>query len=946
LNTIGLMLLGSIAHATVFALAGALFYLAFRRSGPAAGALSAASSLFFMAIVSVVVLGPWPVWWTIASPRSGAPAQAPGSASASPGGAQAQVERLANGAALPNVAPQFAADRNRAAQAPPRESTTAFLEELFRAMTVPAEAQRFSMRSWPEWLAVGFFASLCLGFARLGLGVLAVARLRSRSRPIDDGFLDEEIQLLRAELSCIQTVEVRESSELETPATLGWRQPLLLLPFDWRDWSQTELRAVLAHELAHVIRGDFLTGLIAQISVAIHFYHPLAHWLAKRLRLEQELAADAWGAAFSGGGPTYLVTLAQMALRREDRSLAGPARAFLPSRGTLITRIEMLRNSNVFGIRPLPFPARAAMFGMLAALGLAVAGLRGPAGPMRLQAESVRAEGGRVSRQEGPRGNAGTFDFSLLPAETKMVLAVQAAALLETAEAKALVRSMQRGPNSNSPFVIPLEETDQLVLFWEGLPEPPGQPGSSSFVPHPSGIVIHSSKTQDWKTSLTQNFGSPHERQVDGQTYLGFTKPFLPDWCALTPDDRTLVLAGEDTLRDLIRDRKTPAPKRAWDQALDNSAKGHIFAAFETRWLRRRLAQAAPPGGPQPWPFGAKLETIAPLLEKAQAYVVSIDASRGINVDIRAVTMGDDNAKPVAETMHAVITLARNMVEGLKNDSSSESLPVPTKFALEIARSLLSRAKVETSSNVVSLHSNTTVEFVDVVKQLAPAVTKARTAARRTMSVNNLKQIGLAFHNYAQVKGHFPSPALLGGEQKKFPYSWRVAILPYLDQEPLYRQYHFDEPWDGPNNRLLLEKMPAVYSVPGPDGTPSSRTNASYYVFAGETTAVGSPWVPERKNSETTFAQITDGFSNTILAVEWQGNIPWTKPDDIPFDPNGAITPPALGGSWPDGFNALMGDGSVRAFKKEIDPNTLKALITRAGGEVISEQAINPTRPR
>ena len=102
------------------------------------------------------------------------------------------------------------------------------------------------------------------------------------------------------------------------------------------------------------VRGDFLTGLIAQISVALHFYHPLAHWLAKRLRLEQELAADAWGAALSGGSPTYLVTLAQMALRREDRSLAGPARAFLPSRGTLVTRIEMLRNNHVFRIGVLP----------------------------------------------------------------------------------------------------------------------------------------------------------------------------------------------------------------------------------------------------------------------------------------------------------------------------------------------------------------------------------------------------------------------------------------------------------------------------------------------------------------------------------------------------------------------------------------------------------------
>ena len=100
--------------------------------------------------------------------------------------------------------------------------------------------------------------------------------------------------------------------------------------------------------------------------------------------------------------------------------------------------------------------------------------------------------------------------------------------------------------------------------------------------------------------------------------------------------------------------------------------------------------------------------------------------------------------------------------------------------------------------------------------------------------------------------------------------------------------------------------------------------------------------MPGGKNSEVTFAQITDGLSNTILAVEWQGNIPWTKPEDIPFDPNGAI--PVLGGFWPDGFNVLMGDGSVRAFKKEIDPNTLKALITRAGGEVITEEAFNPTR--
>ena len=271
--------------------------------------------------------------------------------------------------------------------------------------------------------------------------------------------------------------------------------------------------------------------------------------------------------------------------------------------------------------------------------------------------------------------------------------------------------------------------------------------------------------------------------------------------------------------------------------------------------------------------------------------------------------MGADDAKPVAETMQAVITLAHNMVDGLKNDSSSQSMSVPMRHTLEIARSLLSQSRIETSSNVVSLHSNTGVELVDVVKLLAPAVTTARTAARRSMSVNNLKQIGLAFHNYHSVNGRLPSPALLGGEQEKFPYSWRVALLPFLEHEPLYRQYHFDEPWDGPHNRLLIEQMPAVYSLPGPDGTPSSRTNPSYAVFAGETTAVGSALGAGRQNSDATFARITDGLSNTILAVEWQGNVPWTKPDDIPFNPDGPL--PALGAFWPDGFNALLCDGSV-----------------------------------
>src|SRR5262249_47446930 len=102
-------------------------------------------------------------------------------------------------------------------------------------------------------------------------------------------------------LACRRRIEVRQTDDLTTAATVGWWRPLLLLPADWQGWSAAELRAVLAHEIAHILRADYATWLLARLSVALHFYHPLVRWLAGRLQLQQELAADALGALGAGG---------------------------------------------------------------------------------------------------------------------------------------------------------------------------------------------------------------------------------------------------------------------------------------------------------------------------------------------------------------------------------------------------------------------------------------------------------------------------------------------------------------------------------------------------------------------------------------------------------------------------------------------------------------------
>ena len=140
-------------------------------------------------------------------------------------------------------------------------------------------------------------AGCCL--ASLLLGLWGVRDYRRRSVAIGDPNLLAEVELLCRSLSVAGHVEVRELSSAagSTAAAAGWLRPFILFPHDWRSWSSLEHRAVLAHELAHIARADYASGIVAQLGLALHFYHPLIHWMVARLRLQQELAADALGAA-------------------------------------------------------------------------------------------------------------------------------------------------------------------------------------------------------------------------------------------------------------------------------------------------------------------------------------------------------------------------------------------------------------------------------------------------------------------------------------------------------------------------------------------------------------------------------------------------------------------------------------------------------------------------
>jgi len=220
---------------------------------------------------------------------------------------------------------------------------------------------------------------------------------------------------------------------------------------------------------------------------------------------------------------------------------------------------------------------------------------------------------------------------------------------------------------------------------------------------------------------------------------------------------------------------------------------------------------------------------------------------------------------------------------------------------------------------------------------LLPAVSSAREAGRRAQCSNNLHQIALALLTYEETNKAFP-PAYTVDKKGKPLLSWRVHILPQMDERALYLQFHLDEPWDSEHNRKLIAAMPPLFRCPSGQPLPGKTTYLTVRgkdtIFPGSEKGIG-------------LAQIRDGTSYTILVVEAgdQSAVDWTRPDDFVPDPKQPTK--GLLGHHPNGFNVAFADASIHFLSAAIDPNVLRALFTRNGGEPVDTDLLyGPPRRR
>lgn len=372
-------------------------------------------------------------------------------------------------------------------------------------------------------------------------------------------------------------------------------------------------------------------------------------------------------------------------------------------------------------------------------------------------------------------------------------------------------------------------------------------------------------------------------------------------------DDKTVLCGTLDAVKQMIATHKAGNAGSS-DIAGQLESSADISLVFDLKSQSALMGQAA------------MLNPMLGLLQQIQSVALQVNVTGN---------SGDKLIELVATALDDQIAgaLSKLASDGLAQGKQTlASIPLGEdvdKSLQDMVREIVRSAEIRNNGDRIEFLIPVPEGFDTLPKLLEPAMKKAASAAVEMNRQNKLKQIGLAFHNHHDTHGKLPGAGRSAND--KDGLSWRVHLLPWLDQLELYNEFNLDEPWDSETNKALIEKMPDMFKFD--DATPAGKT--SVHLFTG----TGTPF---DKDQTPKFAEFTDGLSNTILAVvagPATAEI-WTKPGGLELDPE---NPVKTLGNIGQTFLVLLGDGAVRSISKSIDLDTLRRLIQFADGEAVGE---------
>ncbi len=268
-------------------------------------------------------------------------------------------------------------------------------------------------------------------------------------------------------------------------------------------------------------------------------------------------------------------------------------------------------------------------------------------------------------------------------------------------------------------------------------------------------------------------------------------------------------------------------------------------------------------------------------------------------------------------------------VESLEPGSDAAKAGSPQQAVKQLLESIVEIAPPQQNGARVTMTLATDEQHAAKLRQaLTRAIELAQGSHEHREKLQQFHNLALGLLNFESARSRLPASAIYDKDGHPL-LSWRVAVLPYLGEVALYRQFHLDEPWDSPHNRTLIAKMPKIFADPDPKvRNVIGEGKTTYQAPVGQETVFHS-------NEGTQYREITDGTSNTILLMEVEPlrAVVWTKPEDWEVDM--AHPRRGLEANGRKQFVTAWCDSSVQEIPANIDEATLRAYLTRAGREVV-----------